>query len=71
MEINTKALGRGAPEMFLYPSEFPYWQPADSIAIFKLLALKMSSHIDAEVTCQSFIGNGEQLAFRIITGCTR
>ena len=40
MEINTKALGRGAPEMFLYPSEFSYWQPADSIAIFKLLALK-------------------------------
>jgi penicillin amidase len=49
-EINTKALGRGAPEMFLYPSEFSYWQPADSIAIFKLLALKMSGHIDAEVT---------------------
>ena len=50
MEINTKALGRGAPEMFLYPSEFSYWQPADSIAIFKLLALKMSGQIDAEVT---------------------
>jgi len=49
-EINTKALGRGAPEMFLYPSEFSYWQPADSIAIFKLLALKMSGQIDAEVT---------------------
>ena len=50
MEINTKALGRGAPEMFLYPSEFSYWQPADSIAIFKLFALKMSGQIDAEVT---------------------
>ena len=50
MEINTKALGRGAPEMFLYPSEFSYWKPSDSIAIFKLLALKMSGQIDAEVT---------------------
>ncbi len=50
MEINTKALGRGAPEMFLYPSEFSYWKPADSIAIFKLLALKMSGQIDAEVS---------------------
>jgi len=49
MEINTKALGRGAPEMFLYPSEFSYWKPADSIAIFKLLALRMSGQIDAEV----------------------
>ena len=35
--------------MFLYPSEFSYWQPADSIAIFKLLALKMTAQIDAEV----------------------
>ena len=50
MEINTKALGRGAPEMFLYPSEFSYWKPADSIAIFKLLALKMTGQIDAEVS---------------------
>ena len=49
IEINSKALGRGAPEMFLYPSEFSYWQPADSIAIFKLLALKMSGQIDAEI----------------------
>ncbi len=49
-EINNQALGRGSPEMFLYPNEFSYWQPADSIAIFKLLALKMTGHIDAEVT---------------------
>ena len=49
MEINTKALGRGSPEMFLYPSEFSYWKPADSIAIFKLIALKMSGQLDAEV----------------------
>ena len=50
VEVNSKALGRGAPEMFLYPNEFAYWQPADSIAIFKLLALKMSGQISAEVT---------------------
>ena len=31
-EINKKALGRGAPEMFLYPNDFSFWQPADSIA---------------------------------------
>ena len=49
-EINAKALGRGAPEMFLFPNEFSFWQPADSLAIFKLLALKMSGQIDAEVT---------------------
>ena len=49
-EINEKALGRGSPEMFLYPNEFSFWQPADSIAIFKLLSLKMTGHIDAEIT---------------------
>ena len=48
-EINTKALGRGSPEMFLYPNEFSLWQPADSIAILKLLSLKMTGQIDAEV----------------------
>jgi len=49
-EINEKALGRGSPEMFLYPNDFSFWQPADSIAIFKLLALKMTGQIDAEIT---------------------
>ena len=49
-EINTKALGRGSPEMFLYPNDFSLWQPADSIAIFKFLSLQMTGHIDAEVT---------------------
>ena len=49
-EINTKALGRGSPEMFLYPNDFSLWQPADSIAIFKLISLQMTGHIDAEVT---------------------
>ena len=49
-EINDKALGRGAPEMFLYPNEFSFWQPSDSIAIFKLLSLKMTGQIDAEIT---------------------
>ena len=49
-EINEKALGRGSPEMFLYPNDFSFWQPADSIAIFKLLSLKMTGQIDAEIT---------------------
>jgi len=48
-EVNSKALGRGSPEMFLYPSNFSLWQPADSIAILKLLSLKMTGQIDAEV----------------------
>ena len=36
--VNEGALGRGAPEFFVFPEVIPYWQPADSLAILKLLA---------------------------------
>ncbi|MEE2861461.1 MAG: penicillin acylase family protein [Pseudomonadota bacterium] len=36
--VNEGAMGRGAPEFFLYPDVITFWQPADSMAILKLLA---------------------------------
>lgn len=48
-QINTGARGRGAPEFFLFEPEIAAWQPADSIAIIKLMALTLSSHLQAEV----------------------
>lgn len=48
-EINDKALGRGAPEMFLFNTPVAPWQPADSIALIKLLALQLSGHLENEV----------------------
>ena len=48
-EINTEALGRGAPEMFLFNAPVAPWQPADSVAILKLLAVQLSSHLSNEV----------------------
>ncbi|HGG63377.1 MAG TPA: penicillin acylase family protein [Rhodobacteraceae bacterium] len=48
-EINKGALGRGAPEFFLFTNEIAPWQPADSIAIIKLMALQMSSQLEQEV----------------------
>ena len=48
-EINRDALGRGAPEMFLFNAPIAPWQPADSIAIIKLMALQLSAHLDEEV----------------------
>jgi len=48
-EINTEALGRGAPEMFVFNAPVAPWQPADSIAIIKLLAVQLSSHLENEV----------------------
>ncbi len=47
--VNAEAKGRGAPEFFLFSNEIAAWQPADSIAVLKLMALQLSSHLDAEV----------------------
>ncbi len=47
--INEEALGRGAPEFFLFSAPIAAWQPADSIAIGKLMALQLSSHVQSEV----------------------
>lgn len=47
--VNRDALGRGAPEFFMFSNEIAVWQPADSIAILKLLAVQMSSHLQSEV----------------------
>jgi len=48
-EINKGALGRGAPEFFLFSNLIAPWQPADSISILKLMAIQMSSHLEQEV----------------------
>ena len=48
-EINESALGRGAPEMFLFPSDVPPWTPADSLAVIKVMAVELSGHLEAEV----------------------
>ncbi|MDG1378136.1 MAG: penicillin acylase family protein [Yoonia sp.] len=48
-EINAGARGRGAPEMWLFNQAIAPWQPADSIAILKLMALQLSSHLELEV----------------------
>ncbi len=48
-EVNTDALGRGAPELFLFKQSFAPWRPADSIAIQKLMALQLTGHLQDEV----------------------
>jgi penicillin amidase len=49
-QIQTEALGRGAPEFFLFPPEIDAWAPTDSIAIIKVMALQLSDHLKREVT---------------------
>jgi penicillin amidase len=48
-EVNAGARGRGAPEMWLFNHAVAPWQPADSLAILKLMALQLSSHMEREV----------------------
>ncbi|MGA9412108.1 MAG: penicillin acylase family protein [Roseobacter sp.] len=48
-QVNQQALGRGAPEMFLFDPPVAAWRPADSLAIVKLMALRLAGHLDTEV----------------------
>ncbi|MFP4237739.1 MAG: penicillin acylase family protein [Rhodosalinus sp.] len=48
-QINRESLGRGAPEFFLFDAPIAPWQPADSLALVKLLALQLSGHLSQEV----------------------
>jgi penicillin amidase len=48
-EINVSTIGRGAPELFVFNAPIAPWQPADSIAILKLMALQLSAHLEEEV----------------------
>lgn len=48
-EVNRGARGRGAPEFFFFSNEIAAWSPADSIAILKLMAVQLSSHLESEV----------------------
>ncbi|SDK33977.1 penicillin acylase family protein [Aliiruegeria lutimaris] len=47
--INTEALGRGAPEFFLFEPQIAPWQPADSIAIGKIMALDLATQMQNEI----------------------
>jgi len=48
-QVNEGARGRGAPEFWLFEPSIAPWQPADSIAIGKLMALQLSGHLREEV----------------------
>ncbi len=48
-QVNLGARGRGAPEFFLFPDDIAYWEPADSLAILKLLAASSTTQLKREV----------------------
>ncbi|WP_127900171.1 penicillin acylase family protein [Solirhodobacter olei] len=47
--VNTHALGRGAPQFFLFSNRIAVWTPADSLAILKLMSMQISSGLEKEV----------------------
>ncbi len=47
--VQTEALGRGTPELWLFRREIAPWTPADSIAVMKLMALRLSDKAAVEV----------------------
>ena len=46
--VQEEALGRGAPEFFLFNPRIAPWTPADSIAILKLMALQLTDKAERE-----------------------
>lgn len=46
--VQQEALGRGAPEFFLFNRSIAPWSPADSIAIQKLMALQLTDKAERE-----------------------
>ena len=47
--VGQEALGRGAPELFLFEPEISPWRPADSVAVTMVMALQLASHHEEEV----------------------
>ncbi|RMH51435.1 MAG: penicillin acylase family protein [Alphaproteobacteria bacterium] len=46
--VARDALGRGAPEFLLFADRIAPWTPADSVALTKLMALRLTSHAAEE-----------------------
>ena len=49
LAVNQGARGRGAPELWVFPPEIAPWQPADSVAIGKLMALNLAGQAENEI----------------------
>jgi penicillin amidase len=47
--VGTEALGRGAPELFLFEPEIAPWRPNDSVLVSLLMALQMTTQHESEI----------------------
>lgn len=46
--VQREALGRGAPEFFLFEPQIAPWTPTDSVAVMKVMALRLSDKASKE-----------------------
>ncbi len=53
--INDKALGRGAPEFFIFDEGLSPWTPADSLAVLKVMALRLTGAAASETRRASLL----------------
>ncbi len=62
--INREALGRGAPEFFLFGTEVALWTPADSLALVRVMALRLNTELHTEVSRSlvSFVLDADRVA---------
>ena len=47
--INNRAMGRGAPEFFLFLKDLDPWRPEDSLAIINLMAFRLTNAYQEEL----------------------
>lgn len=56
--VNAEALGRGAPEFFLFgDAALSPWTPADSLAVMKLMALRLTAAARSEARRARLLAN--------------
>ncbi len=53
--VNQAALGRGAPEFFAFGTALAPWTAADSLAVIKLMALRLSTSASSETRRARFL----------------
>ncbi|MBF9042123.1 penicillin acylase family protein [Rhodobacterales bacterium HKCCE4037] len=47
--VGSEALGRGAPELFLFEPQIAPWRPNDSVALSLLMAFESATHHETEI----------------------
>jgi penicillin amidase len=47
--VQKNALGRGAPEFFLFSPELEPWTPVDSLSIMRVMSLQLSNQLRSEI----------------------